>query len=215
MGQKTHPIAFRLGITKKHLSQWYACKNSYSSLIEEDYKIREYIKKNYPNSGITDVQIKRLTNQVQVEIKTASPSAIIAAENNGTNKLRAALKKLIQPNLEINLNIIELKHFLVDTDANLIAEYMAQRLEQRTVFKRVIRDVLKKAKEAKLKGIKIQISGRLNGSEIARSEWARKGRVPLQTLRANIDYSYRRAYTIYGVLGIKVWVFKGEVLGTK
>ena len=210
MGQKIHPIGFRLGITKEHKSRWYADSKRYPELLQEDHKIRQYIEKNLSNAGIADIRIERKADQVDIAIHTARPGVVVGRGGSGIEQLRQGLQQALGGNRQIRINVIEIAR--VDAEAALIAEYIVQQLERRVSFRRVVRQAIQRAQRAEVKGIKIQVSGRLNGAEIARTEWVREGRVPLHTLRADIDYAYRTAQTIYGILGIKVWVFKGEIL---
>jgi small subunit ribosomal protein S3 len=209
MGQKIHPIGFRLGITKEHKSCWYADEKNYPELLKEDRLLRTYIEKNLANAGISDIRIERKADQVDLEIHTARPGVVVGRGGSGIESLRTGIQNVLGGQRQIRINVIEVSR--VDADATLIAEYIAQQLERRVSFRRVVRQAIQRAQRAEVKGIKVQISGRLNGAEIARTEWIREGRVPLHTLRADIDYSYRTAKTIYGILGIKVWVFKGEI----
>jgi small subunit ribosomal protein S3 len=209
MGQKIHPVGFRLGITKEHRSCWYADEKHYPELLQEDRLLRTYIEKNLANAGISDIRIERKADQVDIEIHTARPGVVVGRGGSGIESLRLGLQKALGGHRQIRINVIEVSR--VDADATLIAEYIAQQLERRVSFRRVVRQAIQRAQRAEVKGIKVQISGRLNGAEIARTEWIREGRVPLHTLRADIDYSYRTARTIYGILGVKVWVFKGEI----
>ncbi|WP_013324983.1 30S ribosomal protein S3 [Gloeothece verrucosa] len=210
MGQKIHPVGFRLGITKEHKSRWYADKHNYPELLQEDRKIRSYIDANLSNAGISDVRIERKADQVDIEIHTARPGVVVGRGGSGIESLRLGLQTALGGHRQIRINVIEVSR--VDADATLIAEYIAQQLERRVSFRRVVRQAIQRAQRAEVKGIKVQVSGRLNGAEIARTEWIREGRVPLHTLRADIDFSYRTAKTIYGILGVKVWVFKGEII---
>ena len=210
MGQKIHPIGFRLGITKDHLSRWYADPKRYPELLQEDNLIRQYVFKELNNAGIAKVRIERKADQIDLEIHTARPGVVVGRGGSGIEKLRTELQELVGNNRQIRINVIEVSR--VDADAALIAEYITQQLERRVSFRRVVRQAIQRAQRAEVKGIKIQVSGRLNGAEIARTEWVREGRVPLHTLRADIDYAYRTALTIYGILGVKVWVFKGEII---
>ena len=198
MGQKIHPIGFRLGITKEHKSRWYADKRRYPELLQEDLAVRK------------DIRIERKADQIDLAIHTARPGVVVGRGGSGIEQLRTALQKNLGENRQIRINVIEVSR--VDADAALIAEYITQQLERRVSFRRVVRQAIQRAQRAEVKGIKIQVGGRLNGAEIARSEWVREGRVPLHTLRADIDYSYRTAQTTYGILGVKVWVFKGEII---
>jgi small subunit ribosomal protein S3 len=210
VGQKIHPVGFRLGITKEHQSCWYADTKRYPELLQEDHLIRQYIAKELNNAGISQVQIERKADQIDVAIHTARPGVVVGRGGSGIEKLRTELQDKVGNNRQIRINVIEVAR--VDADAALIAEYITQQLERRVSFRRVVRQAIQRAQRAEVQGIKIQISGRLNGAEIARTEWVREGRVPLHTLRADIDYAYRTALTIYGILGVKVWVFKGEII---
>ncbi len=210
MGQKIHPVGFRLGITKEHQSCWYADTKRYPELLQEDHLIRQYIAKELNNAGISQVQIERKADQIDLAIHTARPGVVVGRGGGGIEKLRTELQDKLGNNRQIRINVIEVAR--VDADAVLIAEYITQQLERRVSFRRVVRQAIQRAQRAEVQGIKIQISGRLNGAEIARTEWIREGRVPLHTLRADIDYAYRTALTIYGILGVKVWVFKGEII---
>ncbi|NJK47943.1 30S ribosomal protein S3 [Candidatus Gracilibacteria bacterium] len=209
MGQKIHPTGFRLGITKEHKSRWYADKR-YPELLQEDLQVRQYVEKNLSNAGISDINIERKADQIDLAIHTARPGVVVGRGGTGIESLRVGLQEALGGTRQIRINVIEVAR--VDADATLIAEYIAQQLERRVSFRRVVRQAIQRAQRAEVKGIKIQVSGRLNGAEIARTEWVREGRVPLHTLRADIDYSYRTAQTIYGILGIKVWIFKGEII---
>mgnify|MGYP001787467460 CR=1 FL=1 len=227
MGQKIHPLGLRLGITQKHRSIWFSKFDKYPYLILEDTNIRSYIFNKYSKAHIVDIIIKRyrttqnletkeLVDLIEVTINTALPSKILNRKDKKQNltELKILLEKLCQkqrnnnnlPKVEILLNIFKIDD--VYLEASVLADYLIQQLEQRVPFRSALKKTLNRTR--KLKGIKIQIAGRLNGAEIARTEWVRKGRVPLQTLRADIDYSYKTAKTIYGILGIKIWLFKGE-----
>nr|YP_009396037.1 ribosomal protein S3 [Dasya naccarioides]ARW65223.1 ribosomal protein S3 [Dasya naccarioides] len=208
MGQKTHPTGFRIGITQEHKSSWFTPMKSYSLFIEQDYKIRSYIEKKLSKASISVINIDRKLDQIEISIHTARPGLILGKVGNGITEIRNELSKKLYVKEKVRINIIEIKE--PDKEATLLAEWITQQLEKRIAFRRVLRQAIQRAQKANINGIKIQISGRLNGAEIARKEWIREGRVPLQTLRANIDYSYKRAQTIYGILGIKVWLFKGE-----
>ncbi len=210
MGQKIHPIGFRLGITKEHQSCWYADTKRYPELLQEDRRIRDHVSKELNNAGISQVRIERKADQIDLAIHTARPGVVVGRGGTGIEKLRTELQKLVGNNRQIRINVIEVAR--VDADAVLIGEYITQQLERRVSFRRVVRQAIQRAQRAEVQGIKIQVSGRLNGAEIARTEWVREGRVPLHTLRADIDYAYRTALTIYGILGVKVWVFKGEII---
>ena len=210
MGQKIHPVGFRLGYTKDHQSCWYADKKRYPELLQEDRLIRQYVAKELSNAGISQVKIERKADQIDLSIHTARPGVVVGRGGTGIEKLRTELQEAVGNNRQIRINVIEVAR--VDADAALIAEYVTQQLERRVSFRRVVRQAIQRAQRAEVQGIKIQVGGRLNGAEIARTEWVRGGRVPLHTLRADIDYAYRTALTIYGILGVKVWVFKGEII---
>jgi small subunit ribosomal protein S3 len=212
MGQKTHPLGFRLGITQEHKSTWYANFNDYADLLKEDNDIRTYTNSIAKASSISNVQINRscLNDQIQLTIETGKPGILVGDQGAGLETLLTNVKKMLPKNRQLTINILEVEN--VDLNATLLAHLVAEQLEKRIAFRRAIREALQRAQKQNVKGIKIQVSGRLNGAEIARSEWIREGRVPLQTLSADIDYATTEANTIYGVLGIKVWVFKSEIL---
>ncbi|WP_421658549.1 30S ribosomal protein S3 [Leptothermofonsia sp. ETS-13] len=211
MGQKIHPTGFRLGITQEHRSRWFSDTKHYPELLQEDYKIRRLVEKKLSSAGISEVRIERKADQIDLEVRTARPGVVVGRGGQGIESLRADLQKeLGGMDRQIRINVVEVAR--PDADAALIAEYIAQQLERRVSFRRVVRQAIQRAQRAGIEGIKVQVSGRLNGAEIARPEWTREGRVPLHTLRADIDYAYTIAKTIYGTLGIKVWVFKGEII---
>ena len=212
MGQKTHPLGFRLGITQQHRAAWYSNYSQYASLLEEDDQIRTYLEKLAKTASISNIIINRngLGNQIQLNIETGRPGALVGENGLGIENLLKNLKKFLPDNRQITINIIEVEK--VSLNASLVADLVVKQLEERVAFRRAMREALQAAQEENVSGIKIQVSGRLNGAEIARSEWTREGRVPLQTLRADIDYTAKEANTIYGVLGIKVWLFKNEIL---
>lgn len=210
MGQKINPIGFRLGITQDHRSRWYADASRYPELLQEDHRIRQYIEKTLAGASIADVRIERKADQVELQVRTARPGVVVGKGGAGIENLRLSLKKLLPPGRSVKVNVVEVTR--VDAEAGLLAEYITQQLERRVAFRRAVRQAIQRAQRAGVEGIKIQVAGRLNGAEIARTEWTREGRVPLHTLRADIDYAYRTAKTIYGILGVKVWIFKGEVL---
>ncbi len=218
MGQKIHPTGLRLGITQPHLSHWFASGDRYPLLAEEDHKIRTYVEKTLSSAGIAKILIERKADQVDLEIRTARPGVVVGRGGAGIEQLRLGLVKHLSQNegmrksgtSQIRINVVEVAR--VDAEAPLIAEYIGQQIERRVSFRRVVRQAIQRAQRAGIEGIKVQIGGRLNGAEIARTEWVREGRVPLHTLRADIDYSYKTAQTIYGVIGIKVWIFKGEII---
>jgi small subunit ribosomal protein S3 len=212
MGQKTHPLGFRLGITQEHKSTWYSNLNQYAKVLKEDDTIRTYIGTIAKSKNISNVRINRngLNDQIQLNIETGKPGVLVGDLGTGLETLLGNVKKLLPSNRQLTINVFEVEK--VDLDASLLADLVAEQLEKRVAFRRAIREALQRAQKQNVKGIKIQVSGRLNGAEIARSEWIREGRVPLQTLRADIDYATKEANTIYGILGIKVWLFKSEIL---
>nr|YP_010133931.1 ribosomal protein S3 [Fistulifera saprophila]QWM93421.1 ribosomal protein S3 [Fistulifera saprophila] len=212
MGQKTHPLGFRLGITQEHRSTWYANLTQYAEILKEDDAIRTYIHKISKANSIANVNINRnsLNDQIQLNIHTGKPGILVGDLGVGLEKLLSNVKKLLPLDRQLTINVLEVEK--VDLSASLLADLVAEQLEKRVAFRRAIREALQRAQKQNANGIKIQVSGRLNGAEIARSEWTREGRVPLQTLRADIDYATQEANTIYGVLGIKVWLFKSEIL---
>ena len=212
MGQKTHPLGFRLGITQDHRSKWYANFNQYAIILKEDDKIRTYLNSISKANSISRVLINRngLNDQIQLNIETGKPGILVGDLGKGLEDLLTNIKKILPLNRQVTINIFEVER--VDLDASLLADLVVEQLEKRVAFRRAIREALQRAQKQNVNGIKIQVSGRLNGAEIARSEWIREGRVPLQTLRADIDYATKEAHTIYGVLGIKVWLFKNEIL---
>lgn len=212
MGQKTHPLGFRLGITQEHKSTWYSNFNQYANVLKEDDIIRTYIKTISKANSISNVRINRngLNDQIQLNIETGKPGILVGDLGAGLETLLKNIKKLLPSDRQLTINVFEVEK--VDLDASLLADLVAEQLEKRIAFRRAIREALQRAQKQNVNGIKIQVSGRLNGAEIARSEWIRDGRVPLQTLRADIDYATQEANTIYGVLGIKVWLFRSEIL---
>lgn len=212
MGQKTHPLGFRLGITQDHKSTWYANFNQYANILKEDDQIRTYLSTIAKVNSISNVRINRngLNDQIQLNIETGKPGILVGEVGSGLENLLTNIKKLLPTDRQLTINVLEVEK--VDLNATLLADLVAEQLEKRIAFRRAIREALQRAQKQNVNGIKIQVSGRLNGAEIARSEWIREGRVPLQTLRADIDYATTEANTIYGVLGIKVWLFKSEIL---
>lgn len=218
MGQKTHPTGFRLGITKKHNSSWFSNFKNYSYLLEEDYKIRSqflnFLKlKQIKNASISKLVINKYfkLDTIILEIHTAFPAIIVGKSGQiFLDNFNKFFEKFLKTGKKIKLNFVKIKDPYMESV--LIADFIAEQLEKRVQFKRAVKKALSLAySDNKVEGIKIQVSGRLNGAEIARTEWLRKGRVPLQTLRANIDYSNKIAKTIYGILGVKIWLFKGEI----
>nr|YP_009314981.1 Ribosomal protein S3 [Scinaia undulata]SCW23436.1 Ribosomal protein S3 [Scinaia undulata] len=210
MGQKIHPLGFRIGITQHHRSGWFSKHKLYPQLLKEDFQIRNHLEDKLNNANIATIEINRKVDQIEIKINTARPGIVLGRLGTGIENIRHDLSKLLGGGQQIRVDIVEVTE--PDTEARLLADFITQQLEKRIAFRRAVRQAVQRAQRANIQGIKIQVSGRLNGAEIARSEWVREGRVPLQTLRANIDYSYRIAQTTYGVLGVKVWLFKGEIL---
>jgi small subunit ribosomal protein S3 len=212
VGQKTHPLGFRLGITQKHKSSWYTKLNQYSQVLEEDDKIRTYLNRLTKSTSISNIQINRnsLNDQIELNIETGRPGALVGDNGLGIETLLTNIKQILSKNKQVTVNILEVKK--INLNASLIGDLVVKQLESRVAFRRAIREAMQCAQEDNVSGIKIQVSCRLNGAEIARREWIREGRVPLQTLRADIDYATKEANTIYGVLGVKVWLFKNEIL---
>lgn len=210
MGQKVHPIGFRLGITKNWKSRWFSPKN-YPDLIQEDRLIRDIVKQHLSAAGIADIEVERKSNQVEVTILTAKPGMVVGRGGKNIEDLR---QKLFQElNKKVQMNVQEVKS--VETNAQLIAEAAAQQLEKRVAFRRVMKQSISRAMNAGAQGIKIMVSGRLAGADIARTEWLREGRIPLHTLRADIDFGFCEAKTVFGIIGVKVWVYHGEKLKEK
>ncbi|MDA8235092.1 MAG: 30S ribosomal protein S3 [Clostridia bacterium] len=208
MGQKVHPKGLRIGIIKDWDAKWYAGKKDYASLLHEDIKIRKFIKKKLFAAGIPKVEIERAANRVKVSIHTAKPGIVIGRGGTEVEALRKELEKMT--NKQINVNIVEVK--VPDLDAQLVAENIAAQLVKRVSFRRAMKQTVSRSMRMGAQGIKIMCSGRLAGAEIARSEWYNEGKVPLHTLRADIDYGFAEADTTYGKIGVKVWIYKGEVL---
>ncbi|MEI8389036.1 MAG: 30S ribosomal protein S3 [bacterium] len=208
MGQKVHPTGFRIGVIKPWLSNWYASKNNYAELLDEDNKIRKYIKKKLYSASISRIVIDRKATTVNVNIISAKPGIIVGRGGQGIDDLRNELNKFVKKRVQIN--VLEVAR--VDADAQLVAEFIAQQLEKRVVFRRAMKQAIQRAMRSGIQGIKVAVSGRLGGAEIARTEWAKEGRIPLQTLRADVDYGFAEADTIMGLIGVKTWIFKGEIL---
>jgi small subunit ribosomal protein S3 len=209
LGQKVNPIGLRLGIVTTWQSRWYAEKEKYTNYLLEDLKIRRYIKERFYRSGISRVEIERLANQIKVIIKTARPGIVIGRKGSEVEKLRQELQNLTG-NQNIQISVEEVP--VPEIDAQLVAENIAAQIERRVSYRRAMKQAIARALKMGAKGIKIACSGRLAGAEIAREEWYREGRLPLQTLRADIDYGFAEALTTYGKIGVKVWIFKGEVI---
>ena len=208
MGQKVHPTGFRIGVTETHRSQWFAKPKDYAKLVEEDLLIRDFVERRLPEAGISRVNISRQVDRIEIEFFTARPRALVGAKGETLTQLRDEIKEKLPDTRNVALYVTKTQQ--PEMEAICIAENIAEQLEKRTPFRRTMRQAIMRARKAGADGIKIQIAGRLNGAEIARKEWAREGRVPLHTIRADIDYATARAQTLYGILGIKVWVCKGE-----
>ncbi len=207
MGQKVHPIGFRLGITENWRSRWFAEKE-YRDFVVEDMKIREHIMKKMKHGAISRVEIERKSNEVRIDIYTARPGVVIGRKGAEVESLRKDLEKLVQKPLQINIKEVKIP----ELDANLIAQSVAEQIEARVSHRRAMKRAIAAAKRFGVKGIKIACAGRLGGVELARREWYREGRVPLHTLRAKIDYGFAEAYTKYGRIGVKVWLYLGDIL---
>jgi small subunit ribosomal protein S3 len=211
MGQKMHPHGLRVGIIKDWDSKWYADSKHFSEYLVEDYKIRQLLKKKLFASGISKIEIERTAKFVKINVYTAKPGLVIGKGGNLAENLKVELQKMIGK--DVNLNIVEVKN--IDTDAQLVAENIAAQLEKRISFRRAMKQCMQKAMRAGALGIKTAVSGRLGGADMARTEFYKEGTIPLQTLRADIDYGFAEADTTYGKIGVKVWIYKGEVLGAK
>ena len=209
MGQKVHPTGIRLGITKDHNSVWYAGKDKYADNLLADIAVRSLIEKRLEKASVSKVVIERPAQNAKVTIHTARPGIVIGKKGEDVEKLRKDVSDLM--GIPVHINIEEVRK--PDLDAKLVAQSVASQLERRVMFRRAMKRAVQNAMKSGAEGIKIQLSGRLGGAEIARTEWYREGRVPLHTLRADIDYASVRAETTYGTIGIKVWIFRGEVLG--
>jgi len=207
MGQKVHPVGFRIGVIRDWESKWYAEKD-YQRFLHEDLAIRAFIKDKLQHAGISKVTIERAANKAKVYVHAAKPGIIIGKRASGLDAVRSDLQKM--SNTEIFLNVIEVRK--VETDAQLVAENIAAQLVKRVSFRRAMKKAVTQAQRAGAKGVKVMCAGRLGGAEMSRTEWYREGRVPLHTLRANVEFGLAEAKTTYGVIGVKVWIFDGEVL---
>ena len=207
MGQKVNPIGFRLGINRSWDSIWYAKKNDYSKFLIEDYKIRQYIRKNIINSGVSEIIIERSSKKCSVSIHTSRPGFVIGKKGADIEKIKKNISKITDS--EIYVNIKEIKK--PELNAYLVAENIAQQLVKRIAYRRAMKRAMQSTMRLGAKGIKVCVSGRLAGNEIARTEWLREGSIPLHTLRANLDYAESEALTTYGIIGVKVWIYKGEI----
>jgi len=209
MGQKVHPTGIRLGVVKDHNSVWYADSKTYAQNLINDLEVREYILKKVDAASVSRVKIERPAQTARITIFTARPGIVIGKKGEDVDGLRKDLSAKM--GVPVHINIEEIRK--PDVDARLVAQNVAQQLERRVMFRRAMKRVVQNAMRQGAEGIKVQVSGRLGGAEIARTEWYREGRVPLHTLRADIDYATYEAHTTYGVIGVKVWIFKGEVIG--
>ena len=208
MGQKTHPTGFRVGVIKSWLSSWYAKKSNYPEYLAEDAKIRKYIKKRLYAAGVSRILIARKSENVIITVVTAKPGIVVGRGGQGIDELRNDVSKLI--NKKVQIDVVEVNK--IDADAQLVAEAIAQQLEKRVVFRRAMKQAMQRTMRSGVEGIKVAVSGRLGGAEIARTEWAKEGRIPLQTLRADVDFGFAQADTTMGIIGVKVWIFKGIIL---
>jgi small subunit ribosomal protein S3 len=211
MGQKVHPTGIRLGIVKDWTSKWYADSKHYPDLLINDLKVREFLKKRLSQASVSRIQIDRPANNAHITVHTARPGLVIGKKGEDIDALRTEVSAMM--GIPVHMSIEEIRK--PELDAQLVAESIAQQLERRVMFRRAMKRSVQNAMRLGAEGIKVNIGGRLNGAEIARSEWYREGRVPLHTLRADIDYGFAEAGTTYGIIGVKVWVFKGEVFGDR
>ena len=210
MGQKVHPIGIRLGITKDWDSKWYADSPEFPKMVHSDFKIRQFLKQRLKDASVSRIQIERPTKKAHITIHTARPGIVIGKKGEDIEKLRVQVARMLDMDLkDVRINIAEIRK--PELDAQLVAEGIAQQLERRVMFRRAMKRAVTNTMRLGAEGIKVKVAGRLNGAEIARSEWYREGRVPLHTLRADIDYGFAEAMTTYGVIGVKVWIFRGEV----
>ncbi|MEW8315334.1 MAG: 30S ribosomal protein S3 [Candidatus Thiodiazotropha endolucinida] len=209
MGQKVHPTGIRLGIVKDWTSKWYADSKHYADLLNNDLVVRDFLKKKLSQASVSRIQIDRPANNAHITVHTARPGLVIGKKGEDIDALRFEVSGMM--GIPVHMSIEEIRK--PELDAQLVGESIAQQLERRVMFRRAMKRAVQNAMRLGAEGIKVHISGRLNGAEIARSEWYREGRVPLHTLRADIDYGFAEANTTYGIIGVKVWVFKGEVYG--
>ena len=207
MGQKVNPHGFRLGVSKKQNANWYAKGKDFSNNLIQDLKVRDYLSKKLKNSSISKVELERTAESFIVNIHTARPGIIIGKRGEEIENLKKAVEKIVKGPPQINIKEVKKP----DLDAQILAEGVAQQLEKRVMFRRAMKRTVQSALRQSAKGVRIEVSGRLNGAEIARTEWYREGRVPLHTLRADIDYGTAEALTTYGIIGVKVWVYRGEI----
>ena len=210
MGQKVHPVGFRLGITKEWTSRWYANSQTFPAYVEQDHRIREFLRTKLKEASVSRIHIERQAKKANITIHTARPGVVIGKKGEDIERLRLEVAKMMGMAVQdVRLNIAEIRK--PEVDAQLVAEGIAQQIERRVMFRRAMKRAVMNTMRSGALGVKVRVSGRLNGSEIARTEWSREGRVPLHTFRADIDYGFAEARTTYGVIGVKVWIFKGEV----
>ena len=207
MGQKVHPVGMRLGIVKDWSSTWYAGRQDYADYLNTDLEVRDYIRRRLAHASVSHIQIRRPARNARIVVHTARPGIVIGKKGEDIERLRREVSRMM--NCPVNIGVEEIRK--PELDARLVAESVANQLERRIMFRRAMRRAVTNAMRLGAEGIKVMVAGRLNGAEIARSEWYREGRVPLHTLRADIDYGLAEARTTYGVIGVKVWIFKGEV----
>lgn len=206
MGQKVHPFGFRLGVTETWMSQWYSGKG-YSEQLKQDFFLRDFVTKKLAGAGVSSVVIKRAASRVSINVRTARPGLVIGRDGKNIEDLRTELKKIV--GRDVSINPIEIRK--PDLDAQLISENISNQLVRRVAFRRAMKDAIARAMRMGAEGVKVSVSGRLGGADIARAEWAREGRVPLHTLRARIQFGFSEALTTYGIIGVKCWVFLGEL----
>ena len=209
MGKKTHPTGFRVGIIQNWASQWYAKVKEYGAFVAEDAKIRKFVKKKLYAAGISKIWIARKAQKITITVVTAKPGIVVGRGGQGIDDLRKDVINYLGKN-DVVINVVEVAR--IDADAQLVAENIAQQLEKRIAFRRAMKQAMQRTMRAGVQGIKVMVSGRLGGAEIARSEWAKEGRIPLQTLRADVDFGFAEADTIMGKIGVKVWIFKGNLM---
>ncbi len=210
MGQKVNPIGIRLGISRDWASRWFPDRNNFAELVASDFEVREFLKKKLKDASVSRIHIERPARKAQITIHTARPGIVIGKKGEDIERLRMQVARMLElPLPDVRLNIAEVRK--PELDAQLVAEGIAQQLERRVMFRRAMKRAVTNTMRLGAQGVKIKVGGRLNGAEIARSEWYREGRVPLHTFRAEIDYGFAEARTTYGVIGVKVWIFKGEV----
>lgn len=208
MGQKVHPLGFRLGITKKHTSNWFAEKSKYTENLLKDIEVREHLSSQLAHASVSRIEIERTADNARVFIHTARPGVVIGKKGEDIDKMREEITQMMR--IPVTLSIKEIRK--PDLDAKLLADNVAQQLERRVMFRRAMKRAVQNAMRQGAQGVKIRVSGRLGGADIARSELHKEGRIPLHTLRADVDYGFAEAKTTYGIIGVKTWIFKGEVL---